>query len=361
VSTASAVRAALAQHRGGHALPQAFALSPAIHAHELDTIWRASWLFGGPSAQVRLPGDFFRLDMVAGDSVIIVRGEDGELHGLHNTCRHRGMPICPQPSGHARRWVCPYHQWSYGLDGRLLGCSGEQADVDRDAYGLHRAAVAEVGGLVFVWFGPDPAAIDDCARDLAPALAAQGLDRARVAHVIDYEVRANWKLRHRHAARAYRPELLVPRQRRPCRPDASAPSGTGADFDPADVAGRRVRATRPRLRSGSPAAILEADQRAGLGPVREQPRGRAQSSVYPGSVLPPTRVQRDVVRRLVPRAEAEPRSTPAEKRSSPDARGGRRPVRLSRPRPNSDWATSRSSTSRACSARLKYVRQVNVL
>jgi Rieske 2Fe-2S family protein len=134
------------------------------------------------------------LDMVAGDSVIIVRGEDGELHGPHNTCRHRGMPICPQPSGHARRWVCPYHQWSYGLDGRLLGCSGEQADVDRDAYGLHRAAVAEVGGLVFVWFGPDPAAIDDCARDLAPALAAQGLDRARVAHVIDHEVRANWRL-----------------------------------------------------------------------------------------------------------------------------------------------------------------------
>jgi glycine betaine catabolism A len=184
----------MAQHRAGHALPRAFALSSAIHEHELDTIWRASWLFAGASVQARLPGDFFRVDLAAGDSVIIVRDEDGELRALHNTCRHRGMPVCPQPSGHVRRWVCPYHQWSYGLDGRLLGCGGEEAGVDIGEYGLHRAAVAEVSGLVFVWLDPDPAAIDPAATDLASALAAQGLQRATVAHLIDYEVRANWKL-----------------------------------------------------------------------------------------------------------------------------------------------------------------------
>jgi glycine betaine catabolism A len=187
------VRNALAQHRAGHGLPRAFALDPEIHAYELEVIWRASWLFAGVSAQVRAPGDFFRLDLAAGDSVIVVRDQAGALHALHNTCRHRGMPVCPAPAGHTRRWVCPYHQWSYGLDGALLGCAGEE-ELDPVQYGLRRAGVAEIGGLVFVWLGPDPGPLEAARTDLSAALAAQGLDRARVAHVIDYEVAANWKL-----------------------------------------------------------------------------------------------------------------------------------------------------------------------
>src|SRR6202012_4154076 len=143
--------AALTAHRPGHALPRAFALDAEIHARELDAIWRASWLFAGVSGQVLAPGDFLCLTLATGDSVIIVRGADGELAALHNTCRHRGMPVCAEESGHARRWVCPYHQWSYALDGGLLGCGGEE--LDPAEYGRRRAAVAEIGGLVFVWLG----------------------------------------------------------------------------------------------------------------------------------------------------------------------------------------------------------------
>jgi Rieske 2Fe-2S family protein len=103
--------------------------------------------------------------------------------------------VCAEDAGHARRWVCPYHQWSYGLDGLLLGCGGE--DLDAEQYGLHRAAVAEVGGLVFVWLGTSgvaPGPADDAWPQLRSALSAQGIDRARVAHHIDYEVHATWKL-----------------------------------------------------------------------------------------------------------------------------------------------------------------------
>ncbi|HEY2440613.1 MAG TPA: aromatic ring-hydroxylating dioxygenase subunit alpha [Solirubrobacteraceae bacterium] len=185
-------RQALAEHRSGYALPRAFALDPDIHEHELAAIWRQSWLFAGVSVQARKPGDFFRFDLDAGDSVVLVRDRDGQLRGLHNTCRHRGMPVCPQASGRVRRWVCPYHQWSYALDGRLLGSGGEE--VDPREFGLRRAPVAEIGGLVFVWLGDAPAPLDEAARGLGAALAAQGLDRARVAHTIDYGVRANWKL-----------------------------------------------------------------------------------------------------------------------------------------------------------------------
>ena len=163
---------ALAEHRAGHALPAAFALDPDIHEYELETIWRASWLFAGVSDQAREPGDFFRFDLAAGDSVIVVRAEDGELHALHNTCRHRGMPVCPDETGRVRRWVCPYHQWSYALDGRLLGCGGEE-DLDPAAYGLRRAPVSEIGGLVFVWLGSQPAPLDGAGAEMSAALAAQ--------------------------------------------------------------------------------------------------------------------------------------------------------------------------------------------
>lgn len=184
---------ALTEYRPGHGLPRAFALDADIHAHELATIWRASWLFAGVSAQAREPGDFFRFDLAAGDSVVVVRGEDGALRGLHNTCRHRGMPVCPDTTGHVRRWVCPYHQWTYALDGALLGWGGEPV-LDPREHGLARAPVAEIGGLVFVWLGATPAPIGRASADMAAALAAQGLDRAQLAHAIDYRVAANWKL-----------------------------------------------------------------------------------------------------------------------------------------------------------------------
>ena len=200
-----ALAAALAEHRDGHALPRAFALDAEIHERELSAIWRRSWLFAGVSVEAPEPGDFFLFEL-GDDAVVIVRDESGELHALHNTCRHRGMPVCSARSGRVRRWVCPYHQWSYGLDGRLLTCGGMEDQLDAAAYGLRRAGVAEVEGLVFVWLDGDPdaagelgdpggpGALEAARAELATALAVQGLTRAKVAHRIDYEVAANWKL-----------------------------------------------------------------------------------------------------------------------------------------------------------------------
>ena len=186
-------RSACAEHRRGHALPRAFAIDSEIFAHELETVWYASWLLAGTSAQAPEPGDFFRFDL-GDDSIVLVRDESGVLHALHNTCRHRGMPVCPEPSGRAKRWICPYHQWSYGLDGRLLGCGGMEDQLDPSEHGLHRAVVAEISGLILVWLGPDPEPLGDAGDQLRLALASQGLDRAKVAHQIDYDVAANWKL-----------------------------------------------------------------------------------------------------------------------------------------------------------------------
>jgi glycine betaine catabolism A len=188
--------AALAEHRDGHALPTAFTVDPAIHDLELERIWRRSWLLAALSIELPAPGDFVRFSLSDADSLLIVRGRQGELHALHNTCRHRGMPVCEAQSGTVRRWVCPYHQWSYDLDGRLLGDGGGQLGLDAVAFGLGRAAVRELDGLVFVWLGSDEPdrSVNVAAAELAPALRAQGIASARVAHAIDYDVAADWKL-----------------------------------------------------------------------------------------------------------------------------------------------------------------------
>jgi Rieske 2Fe-2S family protein len=193
VSAPDALLAALARRRAGHGLPRPFAIDASIYAYELDAIWRTSWLFAGCAVQAPEPRAFFRFEL-GEDSVVIARDDAGVLHALHNTCRHRGMRICDAARGRAAHFVCPYHQWSYGLDGRLLGCGGMELDLDADEYGLRCAGVAEIGGLVFVWLGPDPAPLGAAADELHRALSVQGLDRARVAHQIDYEVKANWKL-----------------------------------------------------------------------------------------------------------------------------------------------------------------------
>jgi Rieske 2Fe-2S family protein len=185
----------MAEHKPGHALAREFQTDPDLYQLDLERIWRRGWLFAGHTCQVRRPGDYFVFDLDA-DSLVIIRDDHGQLHALHNTCRHRGMKICGTESGHAGRLVCPYHQWSYAPSGELLACGGmdRDGDLDRRDFALHRAHLREVGGLIFVSLAAEPPSFQEAAGSLGPMLEAQGLDHARVAAVRTYTVRANWKL-----------------------------------------------------------------------------------------------------------------------------------------------------------------------
>ena len=185
----------IAQHPPGHALQREFQTDPGIYQLDLERIWRRGWLFAGHTCQVRRKGDFFVFD-VDSDSIIVIRGDDGRVHALHNTCRHRGMKVCQAESGHVTRIVCPYHQWSYARNGELMACGGmdRDGDLDRRDFGLHRVHVREVGGLVFVCLADDPIPFDGAGAALGALLRPQGLERAKVAATRSYEVRANWKL-----------------------------------------------------------------------------------------------------------------------------------------------------------------------
>src|SRR5215475_3299796 len=185
----------IAEHKAGHALQREFQTDPGIYQLDLQRVWRRSWLFAGHTCQVKRPGDYFVFE-VDTDSIIVIRGDDERIHALHNTCRHRGMKVCPAESGHVTRIVCPYHQWSYARNGELVACGGmdRDGDLDRRDFGLHRTHVREVGGLIFVCMAAVPPPFEGAEDALGALLSPQGLERARVAATRRYEVRANWKL-----------------------------------------------------------------------------------------------------------------------------------------------------------------------
>lgn len=103
-----------------------------------------------PSAKIPNKGDF-HTRIAAGTPLLVVRGKHGEVHAFVNACRHRGMPVA-EGSGTARAFVCPYHAWSYSLDGSLINISGDRGfpGVDKDCHGLLRVSAVEHGGLIFI-------------------------------------------------------------------------------------------------------------------------------------------------------------------------------------------------------------------
>jgi Rieske 2Fe-2S family protein len=183
----------IAAHRPGWSLPRDFYCAESVYRADLERIWRSGWLLAGHSCEIAKPGDYFTLDVDA-DSIVVLRGEDGAACALHNVCRHRGSLICTEACGHVTRLVCPYHQWSYGLDGRLLTARGMPADFDKARFGLHMLPTHEEQGLIFFSLAEEPTPFEPARDVLAPLLKPQGLRRAKVANAADYLIKANWKL-----------------------------------------------------------------------------------------------------------------------------------------------------------------------
>jgi Rieske 2Fe-2S family protein len=188
-----AIASLIAERREGWTLPQPFFRDPAIYERDLQRIWRTGWLFAGHSCEIANPGDYFLVELDT-DSVIVVRGHDGAIYAHHNVCRHRGSLICDAASGHLTKLVCPYHQWTYGLDGTLVGWRGMQPELNKAEFNLLKVHVRDVEGLIFISLAAKPQPFEPAHEALAPLAKPQGFNRARVARSVDYIVKANWKI-----------------------------------------------------------------------------------------------------------------------------------------------------------------------
>src|SRR5438067_3419040 len=183
----------LEQYRSGWSLDQPFYTNEEVFEAEWEHIFQKSWLFAGNSAQIPKPGDYF-LFHLRNDSIVIIRDNEGEVHALYNTCRHRGSAICSSDTGHVAKLVCPYHQWVYYKDGTLLNARLMPHDFCKDNYNLHSAHTRMVEGLIFISLADAPPEFSLIQRSLSPFLKPYKINNAKVACIKNYELKANWKL-----------------------------------------------------------------------------------------------------------------------------------------------------------------------
>ncbi len=177
----------------GHSLPQDYYVSTDIFEAELERVFATQWLFAASAAELPRPGDTVTWS-VGRDSVILVRGQDGAVTGHHNVCRHRGCRLLPDGRVSVRAVVCPYHQWTYGLDGALRGAPHMGPDLPRDALALRPVHVRDLAGLLFVCLADVPPAFDDAVAAVGPQLGPHRIERTQVAARYHYTVRSNWKM-----------------------------------------------------------------------------------------------------------------------------------------------------------------------
>jgi phenylpropionate dioxygenase-like ring-hydroxylating dioxygenase large terminal subunit len=186
---------AIAAQRAGHALSREFYCDADLFECEVQRLLLRHWHCAGHQSQAREPGEFFTID-ICGESLIIVCAQDRRIRAFHNVCRHRGARVCTEPAGHARAgmFVCPYHAWSYGLDGGLRAARHMPAGFDRTAYGLKALHTKVIEGLIFVSFAETPLGLEHVEAALAGSARIYGWAQAKVAHRATYPVDANWKL-----------------------------------------------------------------------------------------------------------------------------------------------------------------------
>ncbi len=209
----------------GHALEQPFYTDPDFYKLDLELIWYRDWLFVGHDCELPRPGSFLTVQI--GDyPVVIVRDREGKIRAFHNSCRHRGSRVCTTAKGTQARLVCPYHQWTYDLDGKLLFARQMADDFDPGAHSLKPVACETTGGYIFICLADQPADFAPLRAMMDPYFNPHRLTDAKVAFETTTVEKGNWKLVWENNRECYHcasnhPEL--------CKTFPEAPNVTGVN------------------------------------------------------------------------------------------------------------------------------------
>ncbi|WP_433521409.1 aromatic ring-hydroxylating oxygenase subunit alpha [Nocardia pseudovaccinii] len=177
-------------------LPRDYYFSQEVYDREVARIFERQWLYFCHVSELAKPGSYVARER-GGENVIVTRTSEGKLSAMRNFCRHRGARLCPPGTGEAKRIVCPYHQWTYGLDGKLVNAPTipNNESIDYSQWGLHQLQVDVWHGFVFIGLGSEPleplsTLFADCEDEFKPLQA----ERLKQVHVDTYEIKANWKV-----------------------------------------------------------------------------------------------------------------------------------------------------------------------
>lgn len=177
----------------GYSLPQPYYASNDIFAADMAFIRSKMWMLVDHVSRIPNPGDYFTLD-IGSDSIIVIRDKEGRVRAHHNVCRHRGSKLCTVETGRASRLICPYHNWTYDLEGRLIAARDMYEDFDKAEHGLIPVAVGICEGLIFICLSDDPPSFEHFVERHLPTMAPYSLGRTKVAGRLGMPNAANWKL-----------------------------------------------------------------------------------------------------------------------------------------------------------------------
>jgi len=187
------VQELLARRVPGYSLEQPFYTDQSIFELDLENIHYKEWLFAIPACEIPKAGDYVIYE-VGAYSVVIVRGNDQMIRAFHNSCRHRGSVLCKTKKGRNPRLVCPYHQWTYDLDGKLLWARDMGPDFDNSKFGLSPVHCRVIHGLVYICLAENAPDIEPFAKTAEQYLAPHDLENSKVAFESTIIEKANWKL-----------------------------------------------------------------------------------------------------------------------------------------------------------------------
>jgi len=181
------------RHQQGYPLERLFYVNQEIYEFDLENIFYKEWLFALPACKLAKRGSYETLKIGLYE-VIVIRGRDDVIRAFHNTCRHRGSVICKNGQGQVAKLVCPYHQWTYDLDGRLIWANDMGEDFDPSKHGLHPVHVRNILGHIYICLATTPPAIEPLINMAQHYLPLHDVENAKVAFSSTIIEKGNWKL-----------------------------------------------------------------------------------------------------------------------------------------------------------------------
>jgi len=178
---------------GARTLPARYYTDPAFFKAELDGLFGTMWFYAGRSEEAEKAGQYFVRE-TNGHNIVVTRNASGGVRAFHNICRHRGTRICDQATGQfAGSIQCPYHAWTYDLDGRLIGAPhmDEVPHFRKADFPLLDVNAAEWDGHVFLNLKDRPAPLNEQLGPLVAKFRDWRMEELRLGHRIAYEVKAN--------------------------------------------------------------------------------------------------------------------------------------------------------------------------
>ena len=195
-------------HLEAATLPSWCYTSEEFFQREVERIFTRTWNFVGREDEVPNPGDYFTLAMF-GESVIVVRDDSGHVRAFVNTCRHRGTRLL-DGKGHCRNIICPYHAWTYALNGTLIGMSGMEKTLafEKSENGLLPVRLESWAGFMFVNFSQTTQSLLVHLGDLPHKFASYNFANMICVRRKEYDLRCNWKLYLENAMEDYHTPMV---------------------------------------------------------------------------------------------------------------------------------------------------------